>query len=103
MIFKLSNALVSFQSFINDTLVAFLERYVTAYLDHIFIYSDTLDKHRIHVIIILEALLKAGLYLKPEKCEFHKEEVKYLRLTIRRGEVKKDLDKVAAIQDWLLP
>lgn len=38
MSFELKNALTSFQRFINDTLAVFLDRYVTAYLDHIPIY-----------------------------------------------------------------
>lgn len=41
----------------------------------------------------------AGQHVKLEKCEFYKEEEKYLRLIIERGEVKIDSDKVATIQD----
>jgi len=31
-----------------------------------------------HVKSIMQRLLEAGLYLKPAKCEFHKETVRYL-------------------------
>jgi hypothetical protein len=48
---------------------------------------------------ILEALQKAGVHLKPEKCEFHKESVKYLGLIIGRNGVSMDPRKVEAIQE----
>lgn len=41
--------------------------------------------------------------MKPEKCEFHKEEVRYMRLIIGRGRVRMDPNKVAAVQDWSVP
>ena len=43
MPFVLTNAPASFQHFINDTLREFLDVFWTAYLDYIFIYSDTLE------------------------------------------------------------
>lgn len=41
--------------------------------------------------------------LKQEKGEFHKDEVRYLGMKIRRGGVKIDSAKVVAIQDRLVP
>lgn len=75
--FGLTNAPASFQTFINNTLTGFLDRYATAYPDDILIYSNILDEHRVHGKSVLEALLGAGVKLKPEKCEFEKEEVRY--------------------------
>lgn len=70
-----------------------------AYLDDILIYSDILEEHQIHVRSVLEALSGVGLHLMPKMYEFHKEDVKYLRLIIERGGVKTDPDKVAAVQN----
>ena len=64
MPFGLTNALADFQHFINDALHPFLDHFCTAYLDDILIYSATLVEHRKHVRRVLEALSKAGLYLK---------------------------------------
>lgn len=100
--FRLMNASASFQSFINDIPTALLDRYVTAYLDNILIYLDTLNDHQIHVRSVLEVLLKAELHLKAEKCEFYKKEIKYLGLIMGRGKVKMVPGKVAAVQDWLV-
>lgn len=78
MSFGLTNAPTPFQTFTKDTLAVFLDRYITAYLDIILIYSDTMGEHRVHVRSVLEALSRVRLHLKPEKCESHKKEVRYL-------------------------
>jgi hypothetical protein len=82
MPFGLTNAPADFQHFINDVLRPYLDVFITAYLDDILIYSDNLKDHRDHVLKVLEALSEAGLHLKPEKCEFHHQEVKYLGFII---------------------
>ena len=98
----LTNALATFQNFINDALQPFLDRFATAYLDDILIYSDTLGEHKENVRQALEQLQRPGLHLKPEKCEF-KTEVKYLGLIIGREGIKMDPEKVRAIRDWEVP
>jgi hypothetical protein len=97
MPFGLTNAPASFQHFINDVLRPYLDVFVTAYLDNILIYSDNLKEHRRHVLKVLEALSKVGLHLKPEKCEFHQQEVKYLGFIISTSRTKMDPVKVATI------
>lgn len=51
----------------------------------------------------MESLAVLGLYLKPEKCDFHKEEVIYMEIIIGRGGVKMDPKKVVAVQDLPVP
>ena len=72
----------------------------SAYLDDILIYTATLEEHQEHVWRVLEALSKVGLHLKPEKCHFHKTEVKYLGLIIFADGVRMDPEKVMAILQW---
>jgi hypothetical protein len=48
----------------------------------------------------MDRLLKAGLYLKPEKCEFHKETVKYLGLIISTKGISMDPDKIETVRNW---
>ena len=103
MPFGLTNAPADFQRFINDVLHPFLDNFCTAYLDDILIYSETLAEHKVHVKKVLEVLAKAGLHLKPEKCEFHRTEVKYLGLILSNNGIKMDPGKVEAVTKWESP
>jgi len=78
MPFGLTNAPATFQAYINNTLRPFLDRFCTAYLDNILIYSENEEQHIEHVTQILEALMQAGLQIKPQKCEFHTNNIEYL-------------------------
>ena len=97
MPFGLTNAPADFQHFINDTLHPFLDHVCMAYLDDILIYSAMLEEHQEHVWRVLQALSRAGLHLKLEKCHFHKIEAKYLGLIISADGVRMDPEKVTAI------
>ena len=100
MPFGLTNVLAVFQYFINDALHPFLDHFCTAYLHDILIYSATLEDHWEHMRRVLEALSRAGLHLKPEKCHFHNTEVKYLGLIIVADSVRMDPEKVTAVLEW---
>ncbi|KID81404.1 retrotransposon nucleocapsid protein [Metarhizium guizhouense ARSEF 977] len=63
MPFGLSNAPATFQARINEVLRPFLDRFCTAYIDDILIYSNDLASHRLHVKSVLQALEPAGLQL----------------------------------------
>jgi len=99
----LTNAPADFQRFINETLAAFLDHFTSAYLDDILIYLDTIEEHTRHVLRVLERLTDAGLHLKPEKCEFHKTEVKYLGLITGADGIKMDPSKVETVKAWPPP
>ena len=66
----------------------FLDAFCTAYLNDILIYNEILEEHQAYVKKVLEALSKVSLHLKPEKCKFHKIEVKYVELIISADSVK---------------
>jgi len=51
----------------------------------------------------LERLTDAGLLLKPEKCQFHKTEVKYLGLIIGADGIKMEPSKVETVKAWPPP
>ena len=77
MPFGLTNTPADFQWFINNVWHLFLNNFYTRCLNDILIYSETVEEYKIYVRSILEVLSKAGLYLKPEKCELYKTEVRY--------------------------
>jgi hypothetical protein len=76
---------------------------VAVYLDDILIYSSMPDEHRDTTHEVLRRLRAHDLYLRPEKCEFDREEVEYLGLIIKKGEVTMDPIKVKAVTDWPTP
>ena len=53
MPFSLCNEPASFQKYINDTFWKYLNKFCTAYLDNILIYSNNEAEHKIHVKHIL--------------------------------------------------
>lgn len=52
-----------------------------------------------HVEWVMQCLSEAGLYLKPGKCEFHKEAAKYLSLIISGKGISMDEDKEGTVQN----
>jgi Reverse transcriptase (RNA-dependent DNA polymerase) len=103
MPFGLCNAPGTFQHFVNDTFREYLDDFLVAYLDDLLIYSNTLKEHKRHVRLILERLRAAGLYIKPEKCQFHVTEVAFLGFLISDKGVRMDLAKVDAVLAWPVP
>ncbi|KAL0152968.1 hypothetical protein M9458_051721 [Cirrhinus mrigala] len=91
MPYGLANAPAVFQSFINEILKEFINKFVIAYIDDILIYSKTETEHVAHVRAVLSRLLETQLYVKAEKCEFHP------------PGVKMDSTKVQAVTDWPQP
>jgi hypothetical protein len=100
MPFSLTNAPATFQNYINDILAPYLDRFCTTYLDNTLIYSDNFEEHQQYVHLVLDTFAKVGLHLKPEKCEFHQQEVKYLWLIIITEGIQIDPEKIHAMQDW---
>jgi hypothetical protein len=100
MPFGLSNALATFQSYINDTLREFLDDFVLAYLDDALIFSDTEEEHPAQVRAVIERLRDASLQIDINKSEFHIRETKYLGLIVLTDGLKMDLTKVSAIEEW---
>lgn len=103
MPFRLTRGRASFQDFIKDILGEYLDSFCTTYIDDILIYLKTIDEHHLHVPQVLQSLEKAGHYLKPEKCKFHVQTIKYLRLLISANGISMDLAKVATVKSWAAP
>jgi len=79
------------------------EGVVVVYLDDILIFMETLEEHQRVTWRVMELLQKNNLFLKPEKCEFKKTEVEYLRVIISQNSVKMDPVKVAGVTEWPIP
>ena len=104
MFFGMTNSPVTFQTMMNNifrTLIA--KGIVVVYLDDILIFMRTEEEHERAVWRVLEVLVEHKLFLHPEKCEFHRKEIEYLRLVISENKVAMDPVKVARVYDWPTP
>jgi hypothetical protein len=102
--FGMTNSPATFQSLMNSVFADLIATGVVAvYMDDILIYMPTLVEHRKIVCEVLQRLQDHDLYLKPEKCEFEKQEIEYLGMIIHPGEVCMNPGKVSAVRDWPTP
>ncbi|KAL0149885.1 hypothetical protein M9458_054816 [Cirrhinus mrigala] len=90
-----------FQTFMNEVFREFLHRFVIVYID-ILIYSRNMAEHRHYVQQVLHKLREHRLYLKLEKCEFHRPSVHFLGYISAEG-VQMDQGKISVIQEWPQP
>ena len=103
LLFGLTGGPASWQRFINDVLWEYLNRFCTAYLNDILIYSSNLREHKEHVRLVLAKLCEFGIQADVDKCKFHVAETKYLGLIISTDGIKIDPAKVEVIQNWSTP
>ena len=104
MFFGLCNSPATFQAIMNSIFSDLIAKgKVVVYLDNILIFTKTIEEHREIVREVLKRLQDNDLYLRPEKCEFKREEIEYLGMIIRQNEVKMDPAKVEAIAGWDTP
>jgi len=101
MLFGMCNSPATFQNMINTILVPLIDKnLVLVYIDDILIYAadkKTLCKTTRQVFKLLK---EHDLYLKPEKCEFEKQELKYLGYIISPNKVHMDPTKLKGRIDW---
>jgi len=103
MPFGLTNAPATAQRYVNDTLREFLDIFCVCYIDDILIYSKTLKEHKAQVRKVLQKLKDAGLFVKPEKCEFSVEKTTFLGFVFSEQGLEMDPEKVNAVLNWETP
>src|SRR6202789_3753437 len=105
MPFGLSNALATFQEFINEVLKDLIASgLVLCYLNDILIATPhDLILHQKVVNQILERMTEYDLFLKPKKCVFEQRTISYLGLIIGEGDIRMDPLKVEAVHTWPPP
>jgi hypothetical protein len=96
--FAMTNATADVQGYMYNALWEALDDFELAYLDNIMIYRDSEQEHVGHVKWIMQQLLEAGLYLKPEQCEIHTGSLRYFSLIISTKGIAMDEDKIETIR-----
>jgi len=101
--FGLCNAPAIFQATMNRVFAGQLNRFVCVYLDDILVYSRTEAEHIKHLRIVLDVLRRHDYKAKLAKCEFFKQELKFLGHIVSTGGIKPDPAKVQVVHDWPQP
>ena len=101
--FGLTGGPATFQRFINNTLMEYLNDFCSAYLDDVIIFSETQEEHTKQVRKVLTKLRGAQLQADIKKSEFNVRKTKFLGLIISQDGIEMDPDKVKTILEWEQP
>ena len=71
--------------------------------NNIIIFSDSPSEHFRRLRGVFAKLDKAGLKLKPNKCEFFKTRITYLGHIVSSKGIETDPKKVKAVKNWTIP
>jgi len=103
MAFGLSNAPATFMRLIDRVLVGLKWTHCLAYLDDVLVFGSDFSEHLLRLDLVLQALAKAGLKLRPDKCYFGVHRVMYLGHEVDRNGIRPDPDKLAALRQFPTP
>lgn len=103
MPFGLTNSPATFQRLMERCLGDMQYRDCLVYLDDIIVFSSTIEEHISRLQSVFQRLKEFGLKLKPSKCHFLQEKVKYLGHIVSKNGVETDPDKTSAVRDWPVP
>ncbi|KAL5582147.1 hypothetical protein UlMin_014589 [Ulmus minor] len=67
------------------------------------IMGDQPTEHKKHLEMVFQKLRENQLYVKREKCAFAQTRINFLGHIIERGQIRMDMKKVRAIQEWKTP
>ena len=73
------------------------------YLDDIIVFSENFEDHLKRLDLVLSRISKAGLKLKPEKCQLLKREVTFLGHLVSEKGIQPNPDNIAKILSWPTP
>ncbi|XP_073668194.1 uncharacterized protein [Paramisgurnus dabryanus] len=95
--FGLHGAPATFQRLMDQVLQG-CEGWSAAYLDDVVIYSNSWGEHLQHLKSTLQKIQNAGLTLNVDKCEWARQEARYLGYHLGNGQLRPQVDKVEAIR-----
>jgi hypothetical protein len=104
MFFGLCNSPATFQAFMDDIFqVEITENEIIIYMDDILIFARSKEELTRKTRNVLQKLQDNNLCLKPEKCEFEKEQIEFLGMVISPDNIEMDPIKLSGIRDWPTP
>ncbi|CAF2263104.1 unnamed protein product [Rotaria magnacalcarata] len=103
MPFGLTKAPATFQRLMDIVLSGLKWQCCLVYLDDIIVFSTTFDQHLHNLRQVFSALADAHLTLKASKCNFSRQEMKFLGHLITPDGIKPDPDLIATVQRFPVP
>ena len=104
MFLGMCNSPATFQAMMDNIFEDLIEEgIVIIYMDNMFLSAKTKEQLQENTKQGLQRLMENDLYLKPKKCEFCKEKIKWLGMVIQEGKITMDPVKLKGIQDWPAP
>ena len=103
MPFGACNSSATFQRTMEIALAELLHQIALVYIDDIIVHSTSPQEHIQSLDKIFKRLSKYGLRLKPKKCMFFSNEIKFLGHMVTDKGLQKDPSKIQAILDWQPP
>ena len=103
MPFGLTNAPATFQRFMDAVLAGYKWKNLLVYMDDICVFSSTFEQHLKDLREVFTRLRSANLKLKPSKCHFAQDKIKFLGHIVTSEGILPDPDKVKAIHNLPLP
>ena len=104
MFFGLTNSPATFQQFMNDSFRDMIaEGWLVIYMDDLLIFSPDATTHEERTKRVLQRMTDLDLHLKLEKCKFAADEVEYLGMIVKPGQLAMDPVKLDGIAKWPTP
>ncbi|CAJ0589399.1 unnamed protein product [Cylicocyclus nassatus] len=98
----LKGAPATFQRIMDD-FKKYIRARVFIYIDDLIITSETPEEHLADIDEVLGKIEIIGMKLKASKCEFAKEEIKFLGFILSKEGIRPNPDKTKAIDDYPQP
>jgi len=103
MPFGLCNAGATFQRLMDVVMSGLYPDMCLVYLDDVIVFSETAEEHLVRIGRVFERLRKAGLRLKPSKCELFQKSTKFLGHVISDAGIRTDPEKTECVKNWPTP
>ena len=102
MFFKLTNSPATFQAMMNELLRDLINiGKVAVLIDDVIVGTETEEGH--DELVVVRRLEENNLCVKPKKCKWKVEEVRFLGVVIGPDGIKMEEEKVKGVLDWPTP
>ena len=104
MFFGLTNSPATFQRFMNDSFHDMIaEGWLVIYMDDLLLFFSNAILYEERTKRVLQRMTELDLHLKLEKCKFATDEVEYLGMIVKPGQLAMDPVKLDGIASWPAP